>query len=429
MRIATVILALAVVVCQSNAWATAGGGAIPSESIFVDGSVGGIGMGTQANPFKSLHLALTVADTAKHSFIYIATGTYFPSTTSSGGSTPAEDRTFLLNNRVELLGGWDGAALGTPAVDPALHPVTLSGALITGNMYHVLTVNTAAIGSQTVRGCSVSYGRADQPGSAVQHGGGLYMIGSAVKLDNCTFGSNFGENGGAIYSSQALTITDCTFRSNSADRGGAIYSDGSLDVECGKFLANSADYGGGVNSSASSTRAYFVNSVFCSNLGTISGGGFEGDMLSPEFINCTIAANYTGILGNGGGIYQYTSGTVALKNTIVWGNVDSSGFTEAAQVTLTGVATAFANFSCIQNLSTIPGIGSISANPLFDNMGNCDLQLSCSSTIPSPCVDTGLNLYVPAGITTDCDGNPRIQDGDCDLNLQVDMGAYECPNC
>jgi len=38
----------------------------------------------------------------------------------------------------------------------------------------------------------------------------------------------------------------------------------------------------------------------------------------------------------------------------------------------------------------------------------------------SPCIDSGSNTALPAGITTDLDGNSRI------VNGVVDMGAYEC---
>ncbi|MHC4104273.1 MAG: choice-of-anchor Q domain-containing protein [Planctomycetota bacterium] len=42
----------------------------------------------------------------------------------------------------------------------------------------------------------------------------------------------------------------------------------------------------------------------------------------------------------------------------------------------------------------------------------------------SPCVDTGDNS-APGLPTTDIAGNPRVLDGNGDLNSIVDMGAYE----
>jgi len=42
----------------------------------------------------------------------------------------------------------------------------------------------------------------------------------------------------------------------------------------------------------------------------------------------------------------------------------------------------------------------------------------------SSCIDAGNNSYVPAGVTTDLDGNPRIVDGGSGA-ATVNMGAYE----
>ncbi len=61
-----------------------------------------------------------------------------------------------------------------------------------------------------------------------------------------------------------------------------------------------------------------------------------------------------------------------------------------------------------------PGTGNISVAPSFMNAGDSNYRLQEAS----PCVDTGTNLAVMAGML-DLDGNPRI------LGARVDMGVYE----
>jgi hypothetical protein len=58
---------------------------------------------------------------------------------------------------------------------------------------------------------------------------------------------------------------------------------------------------------------------------------------------------------------------------------------------------------------------SINDDPQFVDVANKNYHLQSTS----PCIDRGNNSYVPAGVTTDLDGNPRIRNG------TVDIGAYE----
>jgi len=63
------------------------------------------------------------------------------------------------------------------------------------------------------------------------------------------------------------------------------------------------------------------------------------------------------------------------------------------------------------------GVGCIDTDPMFADAEGRLLAFS-------PCLDAGNDASVPGGVTTDLDGNPRIQ-GVC-----VDMGAFESDlNC
>jgi len=57
----------------------------------------------------------------------------------------------------------------------------------------------------------------------------------------------------------------------------------------------------------------------------------------------------------------------------------------------------------------------IKQDPQFVDLGNKDFRLQPNS----PCIDAGSNEMVPADLTTDIAGNPRICNG------RVDLGAYE----
>jgi hypothetical protein len=65
--------------------------------------------------------------------------------------------------------------------------------------------------------------------------------------------------------------------------------------------------------------------------------------------------------------------------------------------------------------SFTPGLGTVTADPLFVGGGDYHLQPT------SPAIDAGENDALQSDITTDLDGAPRIQ------LAAIDIGAYEAP--
>src|SRR5690606_29348717 len=63
----------------------------------------------------------------------------------------------------------------------------------------------------------------------------------------------------------------------------------------------------------------------------------------------------------------------------------------------------------------ITDTGAFTTTDIFVDADNGNLHL----TLGSPAIDAGDNSALPAGITTDLDGKPRI------VNGTVDLGAYE----
>jgi len=102
---------------------------------------------------------------------------------------------------------------------------------------------------------------------------------------------------------------------------------------------------------------------------------------------------------------------VYVANSIVWDGADGIWNADGSTVTIV-YSDVYGGW---------PGEGNLDADPLFMDAGSGDFHL----TLGSPCVDAGSDPLVPAGITTDLDGSPRIVDGNLDGILTVDMGAYE----
>jgi hypothetical protein len=110
-----------------------------------------------------------------------------------------------------------------------------------------------------------------------------------------------------------------------------------------------------------------------------------------------------------------------VTNCILWGNKAPNG----SQIKNDWTSSATVSYSDVKG--GWPGTGNINADPLFVDADNDDLHLLPAS----PCIDAGDNTAVPAGVTTDLDGNPRFVDqpevpdtGNGAAPI-VDMGALE----
>jgi len=265
--------------------------------------------------------------------------------------------------------------------------------------------------------------------SASQDGGAIYCDGSSPSITDCTFSGNSATgNGGAVYceNSSSPTVTNCAFSGNSsANYGGALccWSGCSPTVTGCVFIGNGTpDFGGAVCCAFSSSPA-LTNCLFSGNSASQEGGAIWAyHNCGPTLNNCTLsgnsAANY------GGAVLSNDTSYTTLNNCILWGNSASSGnevyiFDAASSCTL--------NYCCVDNTGYGGQTGNITENtcihddPQFVDAANGDYHLRNTS----PCIDKGNNSYVPAGVTTDLDGNQRVVDGDNDGTATVDIGAYE----
>lgn len=281
------------------------------------------------------------------------------------------------------------------------------------------------------------------------YGGGLYLYGGNPIVINSTFIDNTaGKKGGGFYCNSFAGFPTDEIYSNPT----------SINT---KFIGNMSTESGGGMYIRGESRPTIINCEFVGNAAVFDGGAiFEDPVFRnvyADYRNCSIVENIAG--GSGGGIdaSMYDASNSTLTNCVVWGNEDSSGTGESAQIQegfTPGRVTV--NYSCIKDDDPDDGYipfggaanNNIDDDPNFvrdpydggdgwgvgdnDDYGNLRLQYV------SPCIDTADNAAVPADsedldedlnttepIPYDLDNHPRIVDGDCNSTDIVDMGAYE----
>ncbi len=124
----------------------------------------------------------------------------------------------------------------------------------------------------------------------------------------------------------------------------------------------------------------------------------------------------------GGGLYN-ADGTVTLGNTIVaentavgGGGPDALGTIVSQGHNLIGETDGSSGWVG----SDLTGTSAYPLNPLLAPLGNYGGPTQTMALLPgSPAIDAGNNGLVPAGVTTDQRGLPRV------VNGFVDIGAFE----
>ncbi len=217
-----------------------------------------------------------------------------------------------------------------------------------------------------------------------------------------------------------FTITGGNANGKGDDRRGGgmsnLFNSNPTVTNC-TFSGNNAFGGGGGMQNTNNSSPTVTNCTFSGNT-TLGGGGGMGNLnnSNPTVTNCTFSGNMVQLAVGGGGMGNFNDSNPTVTNCILWGNSpDEFG----------GSSTPTVTFSDVQG--GWPGTGNIDADPSFIDPDNGDFRLSPGS----PCIDAGNNIAVPAGMTTDLDGNPRFVDdpdtidtGNGDPPI-VDMGAYE----
>jgi len=272
----------------------------------------------------------------------------------------------------------------------------------------------------------------DSATNTIIDGGGVYRafyitessgFGITVEISGLTVQNGNANMGGGIYNNQSglVTITDSSISNNSAGSGGGIFNSSIASMNLYRVTVSDNDAtgpgGGGIFNLGSMTLSNTtVSGNVASSMLTNGGSGItNGSNGALTLLNVTIHNNtvYSNVTGGDGTIAN--SGTVNLKNSIVWAN---SGVVCFGAGTYNSSGHNLAAGDC-----SLTGIGDISLNPLLTSLGdNGGSTFTHALLSGSPSIDAGDNSECPA---TDQRGVTRPQDGDGDGSIICDIGAYE----
>lgn len=141
---------------------------------------------------------------------------------------------------------------------------------------------------------------------------------------------------------------------------------------------------------------------------------------SLTITDCTLSSNSA---GTGGGI-DNDQGTATLANTIIAGNTATvTGPDFDGTVTSQG-------YNLVGNTSASSGWASTDLqnfNPVLAPLANYGGPTQTMALLPgSPAIDAGNNSLIPAGVTTDQRGLPRIVNGTVDIGAGHRVDPHRC---
>ncbi|MCL9805819.1 T9SS type A sorting domain-containing protein [Flavobacterium amniphilum] len=391
----------------------------PAVKIYVNSNATGANNGTSwTDAYTNLETAITTSTSVNE--IWVAAGIYKP-------SGAARNSTFLMKNALKMYGGFDGTETQLSQRNPKTNLTILNGDIngndnstITAteatrqdNAYHVITVK-GNIRNVVVDGFTITGGNANGPtltsGTASAQyyhtrGGAVYINtynsndNASILIRNCILEKNSGSDTGVLSGYFAGGVNNQIFTANLE----------STIIRENHSGSNAQILISGANGFSWYGNSEIKNCLFHNNT---SGSGASSLYLSASTANSgnqnginvdVINTTFSGNAGNAGNVIRTDNGSnTRFKNCIIYGNGSNVPFFIGG--TLGGPS--------LQNTISQGGqISGINSNPLLNS--NYTLQSG------SPAIDTGNNVFVPAGLTLDLNGNTRI------VNSTVDMGAFE----
>jgi len=225
--------------------------------VYVKHDATGANNGTSwVNAYTDLQMAI---DSTSGQDIWVAAGTYYPQSDTSGNYFPLNFREKSFHPRLagggnlKLYGGFIGNESLLTQRNPNTNITILSGDLgvvnsNADNAYHIITIHNNSGISKIIDGFEISKGNADGLGINQDRGGAIYMTNTNVKINSCKIHDNNSNNkGGAIYLEYSFVyINSAKCYNNQSDNGGAICSSySSTNSTLSEFYNNQANIKGG----------------------------------------------------------------------------------------------------------------------------------------------------------------------------------------
>ncbi|HET6248445.1 MAG TPA: Ig-like domain repeat protein [Tepidisphaeraceae bacterium] len=292
----------------------------------------------------------------------------------------------------------------------SLEAITITGpaagvTLNAGNLSGVFEIDSGTVNISNLTAT-------DANTSAIVNSGILNLQNSTIS--NSGFG--FLRDGGGLLNNSTATLTNDTISANSAFVGGGVDNNyGTITLIGDTFTGNVATSWPGVwgaDGAAMDSRsnATLINDTFSAN--EADNGSILHTYGSLSMADCTVASNIDAVgINNGSG----SSTAVVIENSIIANNATTGD--------ASGNPFDSLGYNDIGNISGSSGWNALDlkgVNPnlaaLANNGGPTQTMLP---TVGSPVINAGFNAYIPAGVTTDQRGLPRV------YNVEVDIGAVE----
>ena len=253
----------------------------------------GMGTGKAWNDATNLQAAL--ADYILGDELWLAAGTYRPTTTSN------RNLAFEIREGIKIYGGFIGNESVRDARDWYRNRTILSGDIgvpgnTNDNSRNVLIANGTAMapitGATIIDGVVIEGGYNSDNNSS---GAGILLNWASPTFVNVWFRNNYAYQGGAVYgdSNSQPVFVNSLFTNNSSTRyGGAVRANARMEfANCLFYGNNTGDRGGAVDNASSSTFVAVNNSIAWNN----SAGSANPNFYAVEAKNCIVEGGYAGI--------------------------------------------------------------------------------------------------------------------------------------